>query len=333
MATLQEEFRVFHDEIRLGTYDEDQNLRDKRDTLIRELRNELKDEKIPDTERSLTFTKLDQGSYAMRTGIKPINDDYDIDVGVVFDITNDEYCSRNLKKLVFDALNKRHKRTVKYNKPCITVEYADGYHVDLAIYSNNNNDLHIAWGRSTATEQKWYESDPKGLKRWVSDVSNNAEYSKQFRCCVRYLKKWKAKHFTSIGNTAPPSIGLTVQARQHFIFNKDNDLTSLINIVRKIKSDFSMQFDLDDFILKRSISYKLPQKPYKNIYYKMSLLQQDQFYEKLVSLEEALCEARDENSEQAASLILRKVFGKDFPLVENIKRADIRPVIGTGFNA
>ena len=331
--TLQKEFRVFHDEIRLGTYDEDENLRKKRDTLIKELRIELQDEKIPDTDKALTFTKLDQGSYAMRTGIKPINDDYDIDVGFVFDITNDEYSSRELKILVFDALNKRHNRTVVYKKPCITVEYADGYHVDLAIYSDNYDDYHIAWGKRNAAEQKWYESDPKGLKTWVAGVSNVAEQSKQFRCCVRYLKKWKEKHFIKLGNNAPVSIGLTIQAKEHFIFNKDNDLSSLINIVSKIKSDFGNEVDLEDFSFKKCISYELPKKPKKNVYYKMTLKQQNSFYEKLEALEEALESARDEESDHAASVILRKVFGDDFPLVDDVKLSDIKPVVGTGFNA
>lgn len=69
--------------------------------LIDELTEALKDEKIPGTDNPLIFNKFDQGSYAMNTGIKPKEDDYDIDVGIIiFDITNDD--SNKLKKLVCD---------------------------------------------------------------------------------------------------------------------------------------------------------------------------------------------------------------------------------------
>ncbi|MGB2739093.1 MAG: nucleotidyltransferase, partial [Cognaticolwellia sp.] len=115
MTQLQNEFKKFHNEIKLGTYDENSTLRDKRDTLINDLRDSLKNEKIPGTDKPLTFTKIDQGSYAMNTGIKPKNNDYDIDVGIIFDISNDEYDSNNLKKLVRDKLNKRYNRTVDFN--------------------------------------------------------------------------------------------------------------------------------------------------------------------------------------------------------------------------
>ena len=71
MATLQNEFTQFNEKIKLGTYDENSILRDKRDLLVTELRDALKNELVPNTDRALTFTKLDLGSYAMNTGIKP----------------------------------------------------------------------------------------------------------------------------------------------------------------------------------------------------------------------------------------------------------------------
>lgn len=189
MTTLQKEFEQFHDNIKLGTYDENKTLRDKRDTLICDLRKSLQDEKIPGTDKSLTFTKLDQGSYAMNTGIKPKNNDYDIDVGVIFDITNDEYDSNKLKKLVRDKLNKQYNRTVDFNRPCITVPYASGYHVDLPVYAKNNDDIHIAWGKEHPSKNGcWYKAEPQELNDWVQGVSSTKEHREQFRRCVKALK-------------------------------------------------------------------------------------------------------------------------------------------------
>jgi len=312
---LQKEFEDFHQKIRLGTYDENQTLREKRDLLIDELKDKLKDEKVPNTTKKLTFTKLDQGSYAMNTGIKPKDDDYDIDVGVIFDVTNEEYESHKLKKLVFDKLNLNHKRTVKYNRPCITVEYADGYHVDLAIYSKNNEDIHIAWGKENSKQENklWYKSEPKKLTKWVADVSSDADKYQQYRRCVRFIKKWKEKHFSSDGSNAPASIGLTIQARNYFYYHKDNYLDTLIYIAERMKSDFN----LNPESRKMNIDVRLPVEPRKNVYYKMSEIQQDNFYEKVEALVESLKDARNEDSRNKACKILRKVFGDEFPLSDD----------------
>lgn len=334
MAKLQKEFKQFHNNIKLGTYDENKTLRDKRDLLIDELTDALKDEKIPDTDKKLTFTKFDQGSYAMNTGIKPQNSDYDIDVGIIFDITNDEYDSNKLKKLVFDKLNKQHNRTVKFNRPCITVEYSDGYHVDLAIYSKNNDDLHIAWGKEhSKTNRCWYKSEPKELTQWVGDVSSIAERAEQFRRCVRGLKKWKEKHFSNNGNAAPPSIGVTIQARNAFIYTVDSDLEALITIVRAIKNSFSPTWDAETGSFKYTVEVKLPVQPYKDVYYKMTLKQLDSYYNKADALLESLEVVLAENSDHETSKILRKVFGDDFPLVEDSKATKTKPYVNTGYSA
>ena len=333
---LQKEFEDFHEEIKLGTYAENKTLREKRDLLIDELKDKLKDEKVPGTEKKLTFTKLDQGSYAMNTGVKPVkkNDkiDYDIDIGAIFDITNDEYESHKLKKLVYDKLNSQYNRTVEYNRPCVTVKYSDGYHVDLAVYSKNSDDIHIAWGKENSKEKVWYKSEPKELTQWVADVSDDTDKSKQFRRCVRFLKKWKEKHFSSGGNNAPASIGLTIQARNHFVYFENSYLDALINIVECMKNDFVKNYTTS----KWTIDVELPVEPYKNVYYKMSEIQQDNFYQKVDALLEALNDARDEESRNEACKILKQVFGDDFPLSEDddkIEKSRKKPFVTTGNNA
>ncbi|NRA54103.1 MAG: nucleotidyltransferase [Gammaproteobacteria bacterium] len=338
MAILKKEFDTFHTTIKLGKYEENKSLRDKRDLLIDELTEALKDEKVPNTDKKLTFTKFDQGSYAMNTGIKPYDDDYDIDVGIIFDITNDEYDSNKLKKLIYDKLNKQHNRTVEFNTPCITVKYADGYHVDLALYADNDADYHIAWGKEHSKKNKcWYKSEPKKLTKWVKDVSAVSKESEQFRRAVRYLKKWKEKHFDNNGNVAPPSIGLTIQSRNAFHdtsgYREDKELDALINIVIQMKNSFTSTFQLDTMSFKNTVTVNLPVEPYKDVYYKMTLNQLDNYYQKLENLLEALESAQTEESDYQASLILRKIFGDDFPLAEDAKKTETKPVTTTGNNA
>lgn len=66
MADLQKQFLVFHDTIKLGTYEENSTLRDKRDLLVDELKDRLKDKE--EDEYPQFVKKFDQGSYALGTG-------------------------------------------------------------------------------------------------------------------------------------------------------------------------------------------------------------------------------------------------------------------------
>ena len=62
--------------IRLS-YDDNAELREKRDILLRKLKDNIAAD-------AASFSSFNQGSYAMHTGIKPDNGDYDIDVGLRF---------------------------------------------------------------------------------------------------------------------------------------------------------------------------------------------------------------------------------------------------------
>lgn len=107
MANPQKHYAKFHTNIRLGRYDEESTLREKRDLLISTLKDELK--KDPNGPQFVEY--FNQGSYALGTGIKPKNGDYDIDVGVLLDCDKEEYGSVEIKKIVRDALT-HSNRTV-----------------------------------------------------------------------------------------------------------------------------------------------------------------------------------------------------------------------------
>jgi hypothetical protein len=169
----------------------------------------------------------------------------------------------------------------------------------------------------------------------VADTSTITKESEQFRRCVKALKKWKEKVFTSNGNAAPPSIGITIQARYAFQYNEDNDIEALIAIVRTMKNSFESKIEFFDgeFGALQDIEVNLPVQPYKDVYYKMSPKQKNNFHERLGALLEALEAARDEDSDHEASKTLRKIFGADFPLVEDSKATATAPYIPTGQNA
>jgi len=100
-----------------------------------------------------------------------------------------------------------------------------------------------------------------------------------------------------------------------------------------MKGEFSDTYDSDTSEFKKFISIELPVEPYKDVYYKMSLIQRDNFFQKTESLLEALKAAKDEESDYQASKVLRKVFGDKFPLTEDAKRSNKKPFVPTGQNA
>lgn len=84
MASIQSQFEEFHTNIKLDDDDHGAKLREKRETLVSNLRANLA-EGVP------SFTYFNQGSYAMNTGKKPKDGNYDIDVGLKFDCKRDKY--------------------------------------------------------------------------------------------------------------------------------------------------------------------------------------------------------------------------------------------------
>ncbi|MDX1996199.1 MAG: nucleotidyltransferase, partial [Thermoanaerobaculia bacterium] len=138
MPAVQKQFEDFHANIKLDKDGENLKLRERRDVLLRTLSANL-DSEVP------SFEDFNQGSYAMHTGVLPLDGNYDIDVGLIFDCTRDKYRDPvELKEAVRDALDS-NGRTVVIRRPCVTVNYLRNdrveYHVDLAIYARRDDEL------------------------------------------------------------------------------------------------------------------------------------------------------------------------------------------------
>lgn len=336
MVNLQSEFLTFHDNIKLS--DENQELREKRDILLNKLKDNISDE-------AASYTTFNQGSYAMGTGIKPSDGDYDIDVGLKFDIACDD-CEDpvTVKKWVKDALD-GHTKSVKIRRSCVTVTYQKEnepiYHVDFACYAGKNDDgnLYIAKGKENSGNEYrvWELSDPQGLLEYIKSLFEDSEDRAQFRRNVRYLKKWKSEKFSPDGNSAPTGIALTVLACSYFnptyttdIWSKKkkyNDFAALKGCVDGIKGAFSLTWDSNDRKYYHTISKKLPVEPYNDLFEKMSLKQQEEFYNKIVLMQSQIVEAEGKSKKSEACKIMAELFGDDFPVTAE------RSYVGTSESA
>lgn len=326
MANVQTYFEKFHDEIKLD--DENKILREKRDILIDKLKKKLKD----DFDEPPCFTHFNKGGYAMGLGVKPLDSDYDIDVGLEFEIKIDDYPDPvDVKEWVYNALN-GHTDKVTIKKPCVTVQYHINkepvYHVDFAVYGKDGitANLFLARGKPTSPsdERKWEFDDPKGLMKIIQNKFSDENDRKQFRRIIRYLKRWKDYKFSSDGYSAPIGIGLTVCAYSWLGISKKlidpvaqsyeyNDLDSISQLVKKMISNFNIVSIEDDKTLYR-LEIPLPVQPFNDLFKKMTDVQMTDFKKKLESLRDSLDNAQAEIDPVEACKELKKQFGDDFPI-------------------
>ncbi len=335
MVNIQSEFLEFHDKIKLS--DENEELREKRDILLDKLKEKI-------TAEAASYTHFVQGSYAMGTGIKPTDGDYDIDVGLEFDIDRDDYPDPiTIKKWVRDALD-GHTKSVKIRRSCVTVTYQKDdepvYHVDFACYAASNKDqkLYIAKGKeySEAENRVWELSNPKKLINLIRNKFSDEDEQAQFKRVIRYMKKWKNEQFDVFGNAAPTGIALTVLAYNLFspAYKVDSlketrvydDFTALKNLVQSIMNQFTRYYD-ENGEVHFTITQDLPVEPYNNLFSKMTPTQQDDFHSKLSTMKSKLAEIENTDKKSEACKVLVQIFGNDFPI-----KAD-RSYVGTSESA
>lgn len=326
MANVQTYFNKFHETIR-RSYDENGDLREKRDLLLNNLRDELRRHAQNYNIRIPRFEPFNQGSYAMGTGVEPLpSEDYDIDVGLIFHVSKDDYSPVEVKQWVYEALHTGN-RTVEYKRPCVRVQYhragEELYHVDLAIYAENpsnwDNRIYLAKGflGSAPENQIWEPANPSGLIEGFQRKFQGQDGKRdQFRRIIRYLKRWKDVNFSAKGNERPTGIAMTACAMNWFevgtTYNlhaqrsEYDDLKALKNLAELI---------LNQFGFGNRISVRLPVPPNNDLFERMTAKQMQNFKVKLAGLVSVhLRKAEDAPNTFLACSALRHAFGDDFPL-------------------
>ncbi|MBC9207086.1 hypothetical protein IBL26_09600 [Roseomonas aerophila] len=145
-----------------------------------------------------------QGGYAMHTLNKDPSDesDYDIDVAVIF--KKSEICVDPLqaRKRVRDALAKKcvnFTTEPEARTNVVTIYYADGYHIDFAVYRTYVDDAGVTHTEHASRE--WTERDPAKVTNWFQSAADRLSPKEnswlgykpavapgQFRRIVRFTK-------------------------------------------------------------------------------------------------------------------------------------------------
>ncbi|MGF7058632.1 nucleotide-binding domain-containing protein [Brassicibacter mesophilus] len=198
MYNLGDEFLEFHNEKVKLSHSEKQKLRNFKKLNLDRLEaglNEINEEK----NKSYKIVKsYEQGSVAMNTVTQNDNNEYDIDIAVIFEKDNIPSIPLDARKLVADALKRKctnfaEEPTARTN--AVTVWYKDGYHVDFAVYRQYED-----YWENTIREHggvSWIERDPTAITEWfnnaVKDKSPKVEFGAtveagQMKRIVRLLK-------------------------------------------------------------------------------------------------------------------------------------------------
>ncbi|WP_437508307.1 cyclic GMP-AMP synthase DncV-like nucleotidyltransferase [Sorangium sp. So ce1099] len=353
MADIQKYFVQFDEAIRLERDDEKATLVEKRERVLRRLSEGIKRQRQEGT-KIPSYEAFNQGSYAMNLGVKPVNGDFDIDVGLRFDLPKNDYPDPVVVKMwVHDAL-KNHTNKVPMRRSCVTVYYQEGgediYHVDLVVYSsgarNDDGKDYVAKGKpeSGASERFWEMSSAQVLQDLITGA-HSGDDAQQFRRIVRALKRWKDLRFSNYGRAAPKGIALTAAAhhwlqlsKQQDVFantTKYDDLEALANLVAGMLSRFQPAWSEKEQQYVPRLCVALPISPHSDLCDNMSDESMRAFKERLETLLAALKKARDDVDPHTACKELREHLGEDFPVPEKSDTAQKRDraIISSGNSA
>jgi len=192
MYDLHQELNRFYDEhVRLGK--ERKALAEYRDRNLERLGAGLEKLDYPSS-----FEYRNQGSYAMHTINQHPKKDYDIDVAVIFSKDDLPSSALDTRKRIEEAMREgggNFAQDPEALTNAVRVYYAEGYHVDLAIY-RRYVDGHEGLICEHAGSD-WTRRDPMEITNWFNDTvrkrspsreSGAAVDDNQMRRVVRWLK-------------------------------------------------------------------------------------------------------------------------------------------------
>lgn len=140
-----------------------------------------------------------QGSMSMSTIVQNEDNDYDIDVAIVFNKADlgakGALATRNM---VADALRRKTKQfnaSPEVKTSCVRIKYADGYHVDFAVYRRHYDIGNGCWVYEHAGSE-WTERELKGLTEWFTtqNEASDGDLRKVVRLSKMFCKSrdsWK----------------------------------------------------------------------------------------------------------------------------------------------
>ncbi len=189
MYDMSAKFNTFYDSYVVLPQKEQDELHIKKNLNVQRLKDGLKEYNDEfGTSYSVVETCV-QGSVAMSTVVQNEENDYDIDVAVVFDKSAlGDKGAQAIRNVVANALARKTKQfnaQPEVKTSCVRIQYADGYHIDFAVYRRAWDDSSQSYKYEHAGSD-WTERELRGLTQWFK--SQNAGSNGKLRKVVRLSK-------------------------------------------------------------------------------------------------------------------------------------------------
>lgn len=249
MYDMSSKFNTFYNGHVILPQTEKTKLHEKKNLNIQRLKDGLKEyNEENDTSYSIVETCV-QGSMAMATIVQNENNDYDIDVAVVFNKSDlGDKGALATRNIVANALRRKTKQfnaEPEVKTSCVRVKYADGYHIDFAVYRRHYDAWNNCWVYEHAGSA-WTQRELRGLTDWFT-TKNDASDDK-LRKVVR-LSKMFCKSRTSWKNM-PSGLLQTVLCDEKLqdSYERIDELFyyTMTEIVKRLESNTAVSAPVDN---------------------------------------------------------------------------------------
>ena len=249
MFDLSSKFNTFYREHVVLSLKDQSELHERARKNIRRLKEGIEEY---NSENDTDYTIVDhcvQGSVIMATVVQNESNDYDIDVAIVFD--DDNLYGKGAKAtrdMVADALSRKShlfKEAPEVKTSCIRVFYANGYHVDFAIYRRKYDSSNGCWIYEHAGSE-WTERELTGISDWFKKANDksNGKLRKVVRLSKMFCQSredWK---------NMPSGLIQTVLCHECLAteYNRVDELFyyTMVRIVQRLDYDTSVKAPVDN---------------------------------------------------------------------------------------
>lgn len=178
MYNLSSKFNIFYSSYVVLPQSEQSSLYHKKDLNLQRLKEGLEEY---NAEYKTSYSIVEdcvQGSMAMSTVVQNEKSDYDIDAAIVLSKSDlGDKGAQSTRNLIANALSRKTKQfnaEPEVKTSCVRVKYADGYHIDFAVYScfsdSVNGDRIYEHAGS-----KWASRELRGLTDWFNTQNGNSD--------------------------------------------------------------------------------------------------------------------------------------------------------------
>lgn len=246
---LSSKFNKFYNSYVVLPQNDQNELYSKKDLNLQRLKDGLTEYNV---EHGTNYTIIEncvQGSVAMSTVVQNEDNDYDIDVAVVFNKSAlGDKGAKATRNIVADALKRKTKQfnaEPEVKTSCVRVKYSDGYHIDFAVYRREWDDDDKSW-KYEHSGSDWTDRELRGLTEWFKTQNDNSDG--KLRRVVR-LSKMFCKSRSSWKNM-PSGLLQTVLCEEKLAdsYDRIDELFyyTMQGIVKRLEDDLTVTAPVDN---------------------------------------------------------------------------------------